>query len=179
MLLFTPNKALADILPSPKYLQECQKYGDDSSQCRQAQQEIYNEYQFERSTGINFDSFSYFIVLFMINIVVELIIAVSYLLIRHKKSFGYLKPLVAVALANLISYPIFFLSYKYLVLDTSKYLIYVVFIEIAVVFFEALIIYLINKKKMDFAQSLWLSLVTNIATILLGFGFIGLTNIFS
>lgn len=166
-----PSKALADTLPSPEYVKECQMFGSSSPQCLQAAKDIYYKAKFEEKTGIKLGSVFDFISLFIINIVIELIAAIIYIAIRKQNSASYFRLLIAVVVANIITYPIFYIITESLSLSLPIYGFLVMFLEIIIVFFEAFLIFRINKKYFDFKKSFYLSITTNLSSILIG-GFV-------
>jgi hypothetical protein len=117
------------------------------------------------------------LIIFVINLLVEVGIASVFLKIKIKKIPSSI--IGAVAIANIISWPLLFLfqylllepfsSFHYYLFNIIPSYLYIILGELIVVFLEAFIIYLFAKKHyFGFNQSLILSVITNFFTIILG-----------
>lgn len=151
-IVLTPAKAMADISPYPNKILICENSGTEANQCNYGPP---------------------FIIILLINILVELAIGAAYLLRSSNKRLGLRKPLAAILLANIITYPLFYL-FSINFVDfyfpdmIMLYILFIVVAEVIIILTEALIIFLINKKEMNYNKALILSTLTNIATIILG-----------
>lgn len=113
-----------------------------------------------------------FAILFFSNLIIELLSGFIYLAIRKAKGFGYKLPIIAIVVANIISYPVFYLlTYLF-----ANNFLSVALMEVGVVAFESLVIWLICRKKMNYTQSLLLSVIINVSSILIGLGVSYLLN---
>lgn len=113
----------------------------------------------------------------IMNTLVELVVAIIFVSIakfENKKRVNF-----SVLLANIISYPIFILSLKYIyhnpfnLMPYEKYNIFfqssLVLFEICVVLLEAFIIYYLNKNSLSYKKSFLLSFFTNLVTFIIGY----------
>lgn len=125
----------------------------------------------------------YFGMVIGINAFIEILVSLA-ILIKWKIT-GKFRILFFVALANLISYPLFSMALHWSSFTMGNYfdinffsLTVLVVLEILVVFFETFIIFEGNKQIFTWPKSLKLSVFNNIATIFAGAIFYFLFGIF-
>lgn len=101
-------------------------------------------------------------------------IAVGYLIFFRNNIPG----LKALMIANLISYPIFFVIFRALILFSSNPL-FLVALETGVVVSESIIIKIYLKDTITFKRALFISLVLNVISAGIGILFMAILNILS
>jgi hypothetical protein len=114
-----------------------------------------------------------FIPSLLITIIVELI--VSYLYLRYKKQKNFKMILLSVIVANIISVSLFWLLFPpYALLFNgspptgySVYFVAIVVPELVIIAFEAVVMFLMNRKRLKFKDALVMSFLNNLATTLI------------
>ncbi|MCX6743758.1 MAG: hypothetical protein NT116_06035 [Candidatus Parcubacteria bacterium] len=99
-------------------------------------------------------------------IVVELFATFIFFKKQFVKNY---KLALSVFIANLISYPLFYFSFQYVMEEYLPFVImnFLWIAEVIVMFFEAAIIFLMNKSEFSYKRALFISFILNLVTIVL------------
>lgn len=107
-----------------------------------------------------------FVCALVLTILIELIVLILFL--RRWKVKGWKRPILSLVLADIISVPLVWIILICLVALLSEILISIVIAEAFAVVFEAFFIYWLNKKVISLKRLLILSIVMNIASLVIG-----------
>jgi hypothetical protein len=116
----------------------------------------------------------YFILALSLTLIIEVVIFIIFLRRWKIKTQKWKRPLISLIIANLISLPLVWVIFFFLLIFFSQIFLwtgvsYAIFIaELFAVFFEAYFIYWLNKKIITLKKSFILSIVINVASFLIG-----------